>query len=218
MGRPLNKRFMGSGAGNQIKVHFKLDGTEYDGYLVRQRSTKRFVVSDGTHTGICSLVNKNKGELDDNEMLVEAVTDEGILVQATKLHNRTFITEGNIRVKWGFDAESLTDGVADVADVEGSNLLTITIDTQPVDQLAIVAGEDATFTVEASGVGDLAYQWYFQEEGTTGFNALTGETSATLLVETVGAGDAGDYYCTVSSASGAAEDVDTDTVQLTIAP
>lgn len=44
MGRPINKKYFGTGAGNQIKTRFQLAGTEYDGYILSQRSTNTYKV------------------------------------------------------------------------------------------------------------------------------------------------------------------------------
>jgi len=125
MGRPINKRYFGSGAGNQIKVRAKIgNNPESDGIIISQRSTNRFKVTVGPNTGICRLVNKNSGTLAANEMIVNLLSDEGVLVQATKLYNRTVIVEGNQRVKWNFSTSN-TDGAVEATDVEG--LITGTI-------------------------------------------------------------------------------------------
>lgn len=57
MGRPINNKFIGSGG---IKVTF--NGTE-DGYIVRQISHNRFVVSDGTNEFVLRMA-ETQGEAD----------------------------------------------------------------------------------------------------------------------------------------------------------
>lgn len=44
-------------AGNQLKCKFNLDGTVMDGYIVRQKGTRKFLVSslDNMTTGVCFL-------------------------------------------------------------------------------------------------------------------------------------------------------------------
>lgn len=212
MGRPINKRYFGEGAGNQIKVRFKTGGTEYDGYIVKQTGSKRFKVSDGTHTITGYLVNKSTGGLDNGDIIINVLTDAGTYVQATKLYNRVAITEDNVKIKWNFAADQ-ADGAVRVADVEGSNTLTITITQQPL-PLAVTGGDPATFTVSASGVGDLAYQW--QVDSGTGFANITGETSSTLTVENGDAEyvNANEFRVVVSSSSGAASSVTSDAVTL----
>lgn len=99
MGRPINKRYFGSG--NQIKVRAKIgNNAEGDGFIVSQRSTNKFKVTVGANTGICKVVNKSNGELAANEMIINVMTDGGIMQQATKLYNRVAIVEGNHKVKW----------------------------------------------------------------------------------------------------------------------
>lgn len=217
MGRPVNKKYFGSGSGNQIKVRFKTGGTEYDGYVVSQRGTNKFKVSDGTRTIIGRLVNKSAGALSNNELIINVLTDAGVFVQATKLYNRVAIVEGNQKVKWNF-AASQVDGAVRVADVEGSNQLTITIDTQPL-AASVTSPDDATFTVVASGVGDLAYQWQVSDDAGSTWSDISGATSASLVV---GDGDAeyvtaNEFRVVVSSTSGAAESVTSSEVALTIA-
>lgn len=217
MGRPVNKKYFGSGSGNQIKVRFKTGGTEYDGYVLSQRGTTKFRVSDGTRTIIARLVNKNTGSLNNGEMIINVLTDAGTFVQATKLYNRVAITEGNQKIKWNFAANQ-SDGAVRVADVEGTNQLTITIGTQP-QAASVTSPADATFTVVASGVGDLAYQWQVSTDSGSTWAAISGATSASLVVE-----DGDDEYLTgnefrvvVSSTSGAAQSVTSNAVELTIA-
>ena len=217
MGRPVNKKYFGSGSGNQIKVRFKTGGTEYDGYVVSQRGTNKFKVSDGTRTIIGRLVNKSSGGLDNGELIINVLTDAGVFVQATKLYNRVAIVEGNQKVKWNF-AASQVDGAVRVADVEGSNQLTITIGTQPTAQ-SVTSPAAATFTVAATGVGDLAYQWEVSTDSGSTWAAISGATSASLVVEDTDAEyvTANEFRVVVSSTSGAAEAVTSNEVALTIA-
>ena len=226
MGRPVNKRYFGHGnSSHEIKVRFKLAGTEYDGWIVKQRSTHKFKVSDGTHTGICRLVNKNIGSLSNNEMCINLLTDTGTMVQATKLFNRTFIVEGGTvnsqNVKWNF-ASCTSDGADQVADADDSALsLTITIGTHP-QSVTKTAPATATFTVVASGVGDLQYQWQIQQEGAGAWANITGATSAsyttgaTATGDGAGATDGDKYRVIVSSASAAASPVTSNVATLTV--
>jgi hypothetical protein len=116
MGRPINKRFFGTSTDQgDIRVRFKASGTEYDGYIVKQKGSKKFVVTDGTVTATCTLTNKNDLALSDNEMTIKATLDSGLLGFVTKLEgrscvlsfasNNTTITSG----PWGF-ASSTSDG------------------------------------------------------------------------------------------------------------
>lgn len=79
------------------------------------------------------------------------------------------------------------------------------IDTQPLSQ-SVCPGENVTFSVVASGDG-LTYQWK------KGGVDLGGETSASLNLTGVGAGDAGDYTCVITGDCG---DVTSDVATLTL--
>ncbi len=81
------------------------------------------------------------------------------------------------------------------------------ITAQPVSR-TVSAGGSATFSVTATG-GILSYQWYFNGA------ALSGATSADLIVSSAQAANAGAYHVVVSNFYGA---VTSNTVQLTVNP
>ncbi len=88
-----------------------------------------------------------------------------------------------------------------------------TIDTQPVDA-TVNAGDDASFTVEASG-SDLTYQWLKDGVALTDGGNISGATTATLTISNAAAADAGDY--TVEVTGGCANGtVTSDPATLTI--
>ncbi len=68
--------------------------------------------------------------------------------------------------------------------------------TQPTDQ-AVTPCADAVFTVEASSISPLQYQWFFNET-----NLLTGATEATLTILKPKLADEGPYVVVVANASG----------------
>jgi hypothetical protein len=67
--------------------------------------------------------------------------------------------------------------------------------TQPVSQ-TVNAGQNASFTMTATGSSPLSYQWWFN--GVT----IPGATSATLTLNSVGAGSSGGYSVIVSNPYG----------------
>ncbi len=67
----------------------------------------------------------------------------------------------------------------------------VLVTTQPTDQTATI-GSDATFTIVATG-DNLTYQWQKEQV------AITGETSASLIIANVTLTDEGDYTCVVSN-------------------
>ena len=221
MGRPVNKRYFGSGSGDQIKVRAKIgSASEGDGFIVAQKGSNRFKVTVGSDTGICTLVNKNSGALAADEMIINVSTDAQTWQQVTKLYNRVAQVEGGTKVAWNFDT-SRSDSAVQVADVEGTNVQTITIGTQPADTTANVtanANVTVTFSVVASGVGDLAYQWQKQESGAGAWASINGATASsyTTPILTIGADDTDAYRVIVSSTSGAAQSVTSNVAVLTV--
>lgn len=205
MGRPLNKRNFGEGSGNQIKVIAHVNGSAQAGFIVRQRSTRKFLVNANGNLAVCTLVNKNAGELVANEMIVNVLTDANVFVQVTKLYNRVAIVEGNQKVRWVYTA-SLSDGAVQVGEVDAGPLATIAISAQP-SALTVTAGDSAAFTVTASGVGDLTYQWKKSATLNGTYTNVSGATAVTLSIADTVAADAGYYKVLVGSASEAATSV-----------
>jgi len=95
MGRPINKRFIGEGAGKiEVSRYFftgasEVASTATPAYIVSQRSSRRYKVSDGTTTETLTLVNQSANDLSAGEFAIDAVLDDSTTVQITKLHNRT---------------------------------------------------------------------------------------------------------------------------------
>lgn len=81
MGRPLNKKYFGTGAGNDFRVHAKIGSAAAGaGSIVRQRGSKRFEVKVGSNVGVCHLVDKDMADLVAGEMTL-AVQDADDNVQ-----------------------------------------------------------------------------------------------------------------------------------------
>jgi hypothetical protein len=115
MGRPINKRFIGEGAGKvEVSRYFftgasEVKSTATPAYIVSQRSSRRYKVSDGTTTETLTLVNQEDGDLSAGEFAIDAILDDSTVVQVTKLHNRTISYEqANIDLL----AEDTNDSVA----------------------------------------------------------------------------------------------------------
>lgn len=69
------------------------------------------------------------------------------------------------------------------------------IELQPLDQ-AVCEGDSAVFVIEASGEGEIEYQW--QKEETD----LEGATDSIFIISAVSLNDSGDYRCIVSNDNG----------------
>ena len=123
MGRPLNKRNFGhkevgpTAYNNEIQVHFNIgDPDSLVGFIVKQKGTRKFVVSEtgggGLHT--CVLVAGVEPEmLHTGEMLIFVKADDGEVYTVSKIAGRKVTlsapsaTGNNIydgkSVAWGFD-------------------------------------------------------------------------------------------------------------------
>jgi hypothetical protein len=132
MGRPLNKKFFGLlDDGTNITVNCQVGSNTESavGYIVRQRSPKRFIVNDkkdGTNTqvgdteagnsqgnvGVCQLVDKADGSLADNEMSIMGYTAAGVGVRIAKLFNRTVVDFNGNRYKWSVVNDSTTSVIS----------------------------------------------------------------------------------------------------------
>lgn len=136
MGRPLNKKWFGLLADADdarfaplndtffniaINVQVGANSESEEGYILRQRSTNKFLVNDtktGTKTspsgsgtgnvGICTLVDKAAGSLGENEMSINGtiVGTDGTQVRVKKLYNRTCRDFDNNRYTWEIDNDS----------------------------------------------------------------------------------------------------------------
>ena len=116
MGRPINKNKIGQGAGKiQATRHFFTGASEATttAWIVNQRSTNKFTVTDGTTTEVLTLVNQSSGDLSAGEFAIDAVLDDSTVVQVTKLHNRTIQYE-----KVSPDGTETTDDSVDVGKVK----------------------------------------------------------------------------------------------------
>lgn len=110
MGRPINKRFFGANAANNIRVRFHNGTASVNGAIVSQRGSKKFKCVDASgNTAICSLVSKADGSLAAGEMTIKVKNDAGVVLYVTKIsaHNVT-ASDGN-RYPWNFST-STSDG------------------------------------------------------------------------------------------------------------
>ena len=90
MGRPINKKHIGDGAGKiQVTaVKFAAAGEiTTESHIVSQRSNNKFIVTYGNKTETCTLVNKSIGTLGASEFIINVTDSDGVTKQVTKLYN-----------------------------------------------------------------------------------------------------------------------------------
>jgi len=77
-------------AGIQIQATVKIAGqAEADGFIVRQKGSRKYLVQDAaTNRGVCTLVDKVPGNLDDGEMIVEIEKLDGTTAYLSKFSNK----------------------------------------------------------------------------------------------------------------------------------
>jgi len=123
MGRPLNKKFFGlltDGTNITVNCQVGANAESAVGYILRQRSSKRFLVNDakdgtavlpggaGTgNVGVCQLVNAADGALGANEMsIMGEFNGQGIRI--AKLTNKIAVDYNGRRYKWTITNDSTT--------------------------------------------------------------------------------------------------------------
>ena len=107
MGRPINRKHIGDGAGKiqATAVRFASGdelASSVEAHILRQKGTKRFVVAtaavpDGQ---VCTLVNKFPGDLGVSEFCIITTDDGGSQSKITKLRNRTIQLANVYNTKW----------------------------------------------------------------------------------------------------------------------
>ena len=142
MGRPLNKRFFGTptAAGNEIKVDFHNGSAVKEGYIVRQKGSKKFVCEEIGTAGefTCTLTTgKLASALTAGEMAITFKMDDSETYQVSKISGRkaTLVapdgTGSNAydgqSVPWNFST-STSDGAAQVEEAGDDNTLVGTDD------------------------------------------------------------------------------------------
>jgi hypothetical protein len=103
MGRPLNKRFFGNPTtkpGLQIKVSADLGSGKVPAWIVEQVGTRQFIVTDGTTTTRCFLV---QNVTQPGEAVVRVYLSGGVVETARTIQARRVKTFEGSDVVWSFD-------------------------------------------------------------------------------------------------------------------
>ena len=89
MGRPINKRFFGANASNNIRVRFHNGSASVNGAVVSQRGSKKFKCVDASgNTAVCSLVSKADGSLAAGEMSIAFYNQSAATAYASRITNK----------------------------------------------------------------------------------------------------------------------------------
>jgi hypothetical protein len=117
MGRPVNKRSFGVATGTNlgIRVSARPTGAAAEGYIVNQKGTKKFTVTTGNGTGVCTLVDKTQGSLAAGEMSLVGIVNGVTEVRLAKLYNRTARDFSGNRYQWTLEDDSAADYIVLVA-------------------------------------------------------------------------------------------------------
>ena len=147
MGRPLNKRFFGTptAAGNEIKVDFHNGSAVKEGYIVKQKGSKKFVCEEIETAGLFTCVLKTgvlPAALSAGEMSISFKMDDSETYGVSKISGKkaTLVkpsaTGSNaydgLSVPWNFST-STSDGAAEVEEAGDDNTLTGSDDTDFTD-------------------------------------------------------------------------------------
>jgi len=151
MGRPLNKRFFGkagvgpTAAGNEIKVNFHNGSGVKEGYIVKQKGSKKFVCEEIETAGLFTCVLKTgvlPAALSAGEMAISFKMDDSETYGVSKIAGKkaTLVKPSasgsnaydGLSVPWNFST-STSDGAAEVEEAGDDNTLTGTDDTDFTD-------------------------------------------------------------------------------------
>ena len=111
MGRPLNKRYFGppTAGGNEIKVQFHNGTASVNGWIIKQKGSKRFLCTNGTVSRLCKLSTKASNLLLAGEMSITVKTDATTVLQVTKISAKKVTLENGTVIAWNW-SNSTTDG------------------------------------------------------------------------------------------------------------
>ena len=137
MGRPLNKRLFGTptAGGNEIKVNFHNGTAVKEGYIVKQKSSKKFVCEEiGTPGEFTCVLTTGKlpAALAEGEMAISFNMDDSETYTVSKISGRKATlsapsatgnnTYDGKSVAWNFST-STSDGAAQVEEAGDDNTL-----------------------------------------------------------------------------------------------
>ena len=96
-------------SGNQIQVKaYPTGGSAGNASILRQKGKSKFLVTDGTYTDVCTLVDKTVGSLAVKEMSITATPSAGSAFRVARITNKFVIDFSGNKYQWKFGAASPT--------------------------------------------------------------------------------------------------------------
>jgi hypothetical protein len=103
MGRPVSKKFFGPDA---IRCKTIVDGSEVEGYLVKQTATREFIINVDGEEVRSKLVAKPAEDLAPGEMSVNVMNSVGQIVQVDGFKGRVLTTSTGEQASWNATGNS----------------------------------------------------------------------------------------------------------------
>lgn len=89
-----------------VKCRVFISGAEADGYIIRQKGSTKYLVTDGTNTGVCTLANQADGALSLGNMNITMSIGDSTALTIARITNRYALDYSNNRFAINF----FTDG------------------------------------------------------------------------------------------------------------
>lgn len=120
MGRPINKRFFGANASNNIRVEVNTGTGALQAFILEQKGSKKFLVQTPIGTQhFARLVGTITSSLSAGQMNITVKLDNGEIGQIKKISGRVLTAEDGRRYGWNFST-STSDTYAQIEEA-GTN-------------------------------------------------------------------------------------------------
>lgn len=87
-----------------VNVRVKIGANaEADGYIIRQKGSIKYLVTDGTNTGVCTLANSANGALADGTMTISFYNADSSLSRISRLTNKFALDYSTPAVRYAVD-------------------------------------------------------------------------------------------------------------------
>lgn len=109
----------------KCRVFITGESAEADGYIIRQKGSRKYLVSDGSAEGVCTLANEDDASLTEGNMNITLTFSDSTTVNIARLTNRyaldysnnryliNFFTDEGTETKSGTKADSLNLGIVE---------------------------------------------------------------------------------------------------------